>query len=210
MESLVRDVQIIDPPKRLAIFVSNMHGGGAQRSILNLAQGMTGRGHLVDLVLARAEGPYLPEVPEAVRVVDLKASSVLSSLPGLVGYLRRERHQAILSVMDYVNIVALWARRLAGVPTRLVVSERSTPSISAQHASSQRGCMMPQLTRRFYPWADAIVANSKGGADDLAQATGISRQRIRVIYNPVVTPELHQKAQAALDHPWFAPAQSGS
>ena len=143
-----------------------------------------------------------------MRVVDLKASRVLASLPALVRYLRRKQPQAMLSAMGYANIVALWARRLAGVPTRVVVSERNTLSSSVQHASSWRGRLMPHLIRRFYPLADGIVAVSKGVADDLAQVTGIPREHIQVIYNPVVTPELQEKAQAPLEHPWFAPGES--
>jgi glycosyltransferase involved in cell wall biosynthesis len=31
------------------------------------------------------------------------------------------------------------------------------------------------------------------------------RQRIQVIYNPIITPELRAKAQVPLEHPWFRP-----
>ena len=195
---------MVDPPTRLAIFVPTLSGGGAERVMCKLAGGIAARGHAVDLVLARAEGPYLAEVPESVRLVDLEASRVLASLPALVRYLRRERPEALLSVL-HANIVALWARRLAGVPTPVVVSERNTLSYESQYASDLRMQLMPRLTRRFYPWADGIVAVSQGVADDLARVTGLPRERIQVIYNPIVTPELRAKAQAPLEHPWFAP-----
>jgi glycosyltransferase involved in cell wall biosynthesis len=198
---------MIAPSKRLAIFIPSMRGHGAERTMLNLAQGVAERGYAVDLVLARAEGPLLAEVPESVRVVDLRASRVLASLPALVRYLRHERPHSMLSIMYHANIIALWARRLAGAPTRVVISERNTLSCSVQHASSRRGRLMPHLIRRFYPLADGIVAVSKGVADDLAQVTGIPREHIQVIYNPVVTPELQEKAQAPLEHPWFAPGE---
>ena len=196
-----------EPRKRLAIFIPNMSGGGAQRVTLNLARGIAERGYFVDLVLARAEGPYLAEVPETVRVVDLKASRVLTSLPALLRYLRRERPHALLSTMNYANIAALWACRLAGVPTRLVVSEHDTLSASAHHSSSVLGRMMPHLVRLFYPWADGIVAVSEASADDLAQITGLPRERVKVIYNPVVTAELRAGAQCSMDHPWFRTGQ---
>jgi glycosyltransferase involved in cell wall biosynthesis len=193
--------------KRLAIFVPGLYGGGAERAMLKLARGIVMRGYAVDLVLARVEGPYLAEVPESVRLVDLKARRVLTSLPALVRYLRREQPAALLSVL-HANVVALWARRLAGVPTRVVVSERNTLSYEARHyASDLRMRLAPQLNRRFYPWADAIVAVSKGVADDLAQVARIPRECIRVIYNPIVTPELREKAQAPLEHPWFVPGE---
>lgn len=40
-------------------------------------------------------------------------------------------------------------------------------------------------------------------ADDLSRTFGIPAERIQVIYNPIVTPELRTKAQAPLEHPWF-------
>ena len=198
---------MIKSQKPLAILISSMHGGGAQRVTLHLARGLAECGYPVDLVMARAEGAYLAEVPETVRVVDLKASRVLTSLPALFRYLRRERPEAMLSAMNYVNIAALWARRLAGIPTRLIVSEHSTLSASSNHASSVRERMMPHFVRRFYPWADGIISVSHGSADDLARITGLPPERIKVIYNPVITPEVRIKAQCSTDHPWFKAGQ---
>jgi glycosyltransferase involved in cell wall biosynthesis len=193
---------------RLAIFISSMRGGGAQRAMLNLAQGIARRGYAVDLVLARAEGPYLADVPASVRVVDLKAARVLSGLPALIRYLRRERPQAMVSALAYVNIVALWARRMAGVPLRMIVNEQNTLSYSASHSQRRRARLMPALVKRYYPWADGVVTVSEGVGDDLARVTGIPREAIKVIYNPAVMAlAVQERAKAPLDHPWFKPGQ---
>ena len=176
--------------------------------MLNLAHGMAESGCAVDLVLAQADGPFLAEVRRSVRVIDLKASRAITSLPGLVRYLRRERPEALLSVFGYVNIIALWARRLAGVRTRLFVNEQNTVSVEAGNSSRWRGRLVPRLIRLFYPWANGIVVVSQGVRDDLAQLTNVPRERITVIYNPsVVRAEVQNKAQAPLDHPWFLPDQ---
>jgi glycosyltransferase involved in cell wall biosynthesis len=192
---------------RVAIFAPDLVVGGAERSMLNLAAGLTGRGHTVDLVLARAQGPFLVDVPRTVRMVDLKARRVLTSLVPLIRYLRRERPVALLSVL-HGNVIAIWARRLSGVPVRLIVSERNTLSSEAQGFRQDfRVRLMPHLVKRFYPWADCVVAVSQGVADDLVRIAGIPREHIRVIYNPIVTPQLREKAQASLNHPWFAPGE---
>lgn len=185
-----------------------MRGGGAQRAMLNLAQGIARRGYSVDLVLARAEGPYVAEVPKSVRVVDLKASHVLAGLPALIRYLRRERPEAMVSALAYVNIAALWARRMAGVPLRMIVNEQNTLSYSASHSRRWRARLIPALVKHFYPWADGMVTVSEGVGDDLARVTGFPRDAIKVIYNPaVMSPEVQEKAQAPLHHPWFQPGQ---
>jgi glycosyltransferase involved in cell wall biosynthesis len=59
----------------------------------------------------------------------------------------------------------------------------------------------------FYPWADGIIAVSQGVADDLGQITRLSSDRIQVIYNPIVLPELFTLAQEPVEHPWFKPGE---
>ena len=193
--------------KRLAIFLPSFAGGGAEKSMLTLAQGLAGRGHAVDLVVARAEGPYKGAVDQRVRVVDLKVSRVLLSVPRLVRYLRAARPNALLSTLDYANVVALWAHRLAGLPTRVIVLEQNTISINSERSPQWRQRIMPRLLRRFYPWADHIVGNSRGVVDDLMHITGLPRARIHLIYNPVVTAALREMSKVGPPHPWLAAGQ---
>ena len=193
--------------ERLTLFLPSLRGGGAERVMVNLARGFSERGLKVDLVLARAEGPYMAEVPPDVRIVDLKARRVLASLPGLVRYLRREKPLALLSTLDHANIVALWAKSLAGSRTRVVVRVATTIASSSKNASNLRERLMPWLIRFFYSQADGIVAISKGVAQDLSRNIGIPAERINVIYNPAVTPELFERAKEPVEHPWFAPGE---
>lgn len=187
---------------RLAFFLPGLYDGGAERIMLNLAKGIADRGYLVDMVLARAEGPFMDQIPSSVRLIDLNVSRVLLSTPALVKYLRQEQPVALLSVL-YANIIALLAKRFAGIPLRVILGEHNTLSSVANGESDLRFHFLPLLSRWFYPWADGIVAVSKGVADDLAQMIKIPREHIQVIYNPIVTPDLIERSTALLDHPWF-------
>ncbi|MFC7053413.1 glycosyltransferase [Hansschlegelia quercus] len=219
------------PQTRLALFIRSLKAGGAERSTVNLAGALAKRGYAVDLVLGRAEGPFLADVPSAVRVVDLAARSALpvlavapwrpgdfialvpvlldnpprtlGAIPALARYLRRERPAAMLSALDHGNVAAVIARDLAGVGTRLTLSQRNHLTSDLAAAHEPRVTKLAPLIRRFYPRADAIVAVSDGVADDLAAVAEIPRERIRAIYNAVATPELYAQAAAPLDHPWF-------
>jgi glycosyltransferase involved in cell wall biosynthesis len=193
--------------QRVAIFTANMDGGGAERAMAKLAGGIAEQGYDVDLVLSRAEGHYLAEVPDTVRIVDLDASRVLTSIPALIRYLRRERPAAMLTSMNYVNVVGIWARALARVEIRLVVNEQNALSLEAANSPRRRHRLLPRLIGRFYPWADRIVSVARGTADDLARTTGVPRERIEVVHNPIVTPQLMELAKASLDHPWFRPGE---
>ena len=87
--------------KRLAFFLPSLGGGGAERTMLNLAEGFAQRGFQTDLVLANADGPYLSFVPSIVRIIDLKGPGVLNALSPLRTYLTRERPTALLSALNH-------------------------------------------------------------------------------------------------------------
>ena len=78
----------------ICLFVPSLRGGGAERVMVTLANAIAERGYSVDLVLAKAIGPYVSDVSSLVNVVDLDRSRIILSLPGLVRYLRRRKPAA--------------------------------------------------------------------------------------------------------------------
>jgi len=221
----------------IALLTRGLRGGGVQVLMMNMAQELAGRGFDVDLVCRarRAKGlaPHginvktLADYPRLIgRILAWRADpagrSVLARpvlfsfiapeplriLASLVRYLRSERPAALISATTYMNLVAIWARELAAVATRIVVSEHdhlSQHMRTGRDRGAWRWRYAPALLARLYPRADAIVAVSDGVADDLAERTGIDRARIRTIYNPIVTPDLVAKAAIDPQEPWLAP-----
>lgn len=190
----------------LALFIPSLKGGGAERVMVNLACGFADRGFQVDLLLIRAEGPYLSQIPPQVRIVSLGDRRLLLSFFALARYLKRERPQALLCGEEHVNVVSLWLRRLTGVRTKVVVAVHNNISRDSHYASKLKVRLSPYLIRWFYPWANAIVAVSQGVAEDLTRI-GLPKEAIQVIYNPVVSSQIYQKFQEPLAHPWFSPHQ---
>ncbi|WP_048894905.1 glycosyltransferase [Limnospira indica] len=191
----------------VALFLGYIGGGGAERVMLNLGRGLIAEGLKVDLVLGKAWGPHLEKVPPEIRIVDLGASGVWATILALRNYLQESQPKSLLSALHYANEIAVWAKRLGGVSTRVVVSEHNTFSEAIQHTTKLRKILLPLFVRYFYPWADGIVAVSQGAAENLAKSTGLNSDRIQYIYNPVITPELLQKSRETLDHPWFQPGE---
>lgn len=188
---------------KIALYCPSLHGGGAERVMLTLAAGFTQMGYPVDLVLAKAEGPYLSQMPPQVRLVDLQASSVAKSLPGLVRYLRDEKPRSLLSTLKHANMAALWAKRLSRVPVKLTIREANMVTQGAANALSLKDRFIPLFMPLFYPWADNVIAVSIGVAEDLARATRLRLSKIRVIYNPLDLKKISREAEEVPDHPWF-------
>lgn len=207
--------------KRLiALFVFNLGDGGTSRRTLTLAHAFAARGHRVHLLVVRPDGPLRNELSPCIRLVELESGllrllpvrgrrrlQMWASIPALVRYLRQERPDVLLAAASHANPAALWARRLARTGTRLVLRASSHLSHSAWNRKRLPRPLLPVFARLFYPWADAVIAVSEDVARDLSKVTGMPRERIVTIPNPVVTPELEEKARASLDHPWYRPGQ---
>jgi glycosyltransferase involved in cell wall biosynthesis len=138
--------------------------------------------------------------------VDLRAGRLLRSIGPLTSYLRRERPRVLVSSLTHANLVALLAARLARRATPVVVTVHNTMSQSTPE-QGLLAALEPHLLRTFYPWAASVVAVSKGAADDLSRTSGLPRNLVQVVYNPVITPSIMALTRDAPDHPWFAPGQ---
>jgi len=189
---------------KVALFITDLTGGGAERVMINLADGLVRLGREVDMVLVKAEGAMLANVPKGVNIVDLKAPHAMLSAPALAKYIDAEKPVAVLAALNQPNVAAVWAKRLSRHKPKIVISIHNTLSVEAGEAANWRVRLMPAFVRQFFGWADAIVAVSNGVADDFVTMTGIRRDRVEAIYNPVVSQEMIDRAQETVDDPWFA------
>lgn len=184
--------------------------GGVERVVVNLATGLADRGYAVEVVSCDFDGPFVEELPPSVSRhrlprVEVGPAPVVGTVPGLVAYLREARPRALISFMNQVNVVALLARRLARVDTRLIITDHNNPRLLLDERNPyyRKDRLIYRAAKYIYPWADDIVAVSEGVAEDLAAVTGIDRGRITTIYNPVVSDALRERAAEPCGHEWI-------
>ncbi|NEQ41002.1 MAG: glycosyltransferase [Okeania sp. SIO3I5] len=204
----------------IAIFLRNLTGGGAERVMLNLASGFQKKGANVEIILTNAEGRFLDQVPKEIKVIsfdnrNLYGSNLygkfklttgfqsLRSLPKLVNYLGEKKPKVLLSATHFTNEIAILAKKISGVSTPIFVSEHTNISVEAKLVEQKSSRLVPLTARLLYPFADGIVAVSQGAADSLAGITKIASEKVDVIYNPVLTPELRVKMMESIEHPWL-------
>lgn len=197
----------------VSFLFKSLSDNGVIRVLLTLAQGFIERGLQVEILVIKAQGNGQIWLPAGVKVIELKHQirgvHQFLYLFALARYLRQHQPAALICG-DGLNFASI-AKRLARVQTQVVITSHNNLSDYLQHKSAKyRNSLMGYLLRRFlwfYSWADYIVPVSQGVADDLVKIAGRPLERMRVIYNPVVTPELLEKAKQPIDHPWFAPGQ---
>lgn len=190
--------------KRVAVFVSFSGQGGVEHMITHLVREFAAAGHAVDLLLVKAESAHLARISPAVRIVRLGTNHTFTSVFALRDYLLRDRPDALLVAKDRAMKVAVLARLLAGVPTRLIGRLGTTVSAALDGKGRIRRWAWYAGMRWTYPKLDGIVAISEGVAQDIVAITGLPRERIQVIPNPVLVPEMYVLAREEIAHPWLA------
>jgi glycosyltransferase involved in cell wall biosynthesis len=192
---------------RLAILVASLAQGGVGKMRTHLINRFSELGYPVDLLLGDPESPYMDRLHPGVRVIDLGTSNAITGIPALARYLLREKPEVLLSQRIRVNVLALRARNLTRARTRIYVTANTNLSSQLDSMRPDKREKQLRLLRKYYPQNDGIMAVSRGVAEDTAHVIGIPVERIRVIHNPVVTPDLERLASIKPDHPWMSDAE---
>ncbi|MDZ7751669.1 MAG: glycosyltransferase [Gammaproteobacteria bacterium] len=187
----------------LAILVATSGHSGVDTLFRNLAAEIHGRGHALQVLRVDGHGPAWESVLPAHLIVRLGAAHVDTSLLPLVRYLRRERPRALLTDKDRVNRMAVIARRLAGVDTRLVIRIGTTFSRNLEGRRRLHRLGQHLSARHLYPRADVIVVPSRGAAADLVATASIPASKVKALPSPVITARVLAQAREMPAHPWL-------
>lgn len=190
---------------KIALFLPHIGDGGLTRVMLTLLEGFISKGYPVDLVVTKNakvdERKHL--IPEGVNLIRLKSMRTATSVLPLASYLLKNKPRVLLSGGPSCNCVALIAKIITKTSTRVIITEHSLTSVDVFDTHKVLHKAIPFLVKKLYPRADSIVAVSKAVATDLSSFSGLPIEAIEVIYNPVVTRQLLEKASMRCNHPWL-------
>jgi glycosyltransferase involved in cell wall biosynthesis len=166
-------------PQRILVFQSDMSGGGAERSVLNLLNGLDRSRFTTTLVLNRATGPYISALHDDVPIIEIGAKRMRGALLGLVREIRLQRPDILFSTMQGPSVMLWLARTLARSKAKLVLRESNN--------WTARGVSPRTVSQRVVGWvyrsADQVICLSEGVNEDTRKRYG--SVRTRTIYNPI-------------------------
>lgn len=190
--------------RRLAVLISFSGQGGVERMVMNLLRQFARYSGLeIDLLLIRAQGPHLANIPANVNVIHLKAQHTLTSIPELIGYLRSRRPEAMLVAKDRAGRAALLAKLIARVKTRIVIRLGTNLSTALEQRSTFNRWLRTMPMRFLYPMAHKIIAVSEGVKQDTIALAHIAANTVAVVRNPVITAAMIESATEAAPHDWL-------
>ncbi len=179
-------------PRRIALVIHALHGGGAERVAADMANLWVAQGDEVAVITLDSVESDVYRVNERVERVGLglmgTSRSVIQAMVhnrrrirSLRSALKAAQPDCVVSVTDRMNIVTLLACRGWQIP--VVIAEHSDPR--HQHL----GCIWERLRRWTYPHAAAAVVLTRPVAEHLRSLFG--DLPIYVVPNGIAPPASH-------------------
>jgi glycosyltransferase involved in cell wall biosynthesis len=179
-------------PGSIVFIVNSLTAGGAERALVDLLSYLEDhlRGYNAHLVLLDVE-EQLHAVPSWVQTHVLNANFNFFWSTVLLTRLLRDLSPAVtLSFLNRSNCANVISSKLLKYPC--IISERTHPS--SRFGGGVSGVITKAIMRLTYPLADQVVAVSQGVKHDLVANFGVREAKIRVIYNPVDTNRICERA----------------
>jgi len=192
---------------KIMFFLPSLGGGGAERTVIQLANNLVQQGRKVDVVvcdITGVKGKLLPEVDPQIQLVDLNCGRVANAIFPLKKLLQAVDYEVLVATQTHTNIIAALAKRLAKSSVRLILREVSTPSKNLKLQGTAK-FILKTLVNWTYPMARQVVCVSKGVETDFREYYSYTQDNLVTIYNPVIDDTYIEKLQVTVEHRFFQP-----
>jgi glycosyltransferase involved in cell wall biosynthesis len=182
-------------PRNIVFVINSLTAGGAEHALVDMLAYLEDhlRSYIVHLVLLDVE-EELHAVPAWVQKHVLNANFAFFRSTILLVRLLRELAPAVtVSFLNRSNCANVISSKIVKYPC--IISERT-------HATTRFGTglsavITKAIMRLTYPHADQVIAVSEGVKHDLMTNFSVCGAKIRVIYNPIDTDRICERALEA-------------
>ena len=176
--------------KKVMFVIPSLAGGGAEKVLVDIITNLNYERYEISLILFEKKGQYLSLVPDDVKIYDLKKINRLSFFRLIfltVKVINRIKPDSIVGFMSYANLVTILSRTLSGSKANLIITIHNCLTYQLYYERFKK--IKHFLYKRLFKFANVIVCTSKGVEIDLVKRLNLSKEKIKVIYNPL---DLHK------------------
>jgi glycosyltransferase involved in cell wall biosynthesis len=190
-------------PKRVALLLPTLQIGGAEKVLVALANYLSQRFQSVELVL-QERGPLADEVAPEVSQRLLVAPNYRTYTKLLSGYFDTDRPDFVITSIYVTGLCAVLARFGSRHKPKILIGAHNLLSAKVAKPDNRKDKYLLAVgARLLFPRADAIVCVSRGVANDLLRLVPVDPEKLHVVYNPVIPPDLARLQQEPVAHEWL-------
>jgi len=199
-----------NPKRKIAFVLANLKFGGVEKVVLTLAKGFVEKGIEVTLVLANDEGDFLKQVPHGVNIDSLNIPAPDSRgffanahrvFVALLRYFSNHDFNVVFPSWYHIDLITMFAIRLVNLfkknKTRMILILHGPYESYLSH-SRIKYLFSIIAAKIMLKLPDKLVAVS----ESVKKSFG-NNDKIAVIYNPVVPPDMLDKSNEPVDQDFF-------
>ena len=200
----------------IVILITDFAGGGVSRMMVNLALGLTHIGIKVTFITSKRcrSHPYLKDLDASLKVYavaqDDKYRNIRLCEKGMleiVELIQQSGAQHVLTSMelDHELSTNIRDRYLSDIKCVMRCGVNYRGRIKGRNFVA--GIKHKILVRAIFRKADQVLAVSQGVADALMTTCKVPADKIAVVPNPTLVPDVFEKAEVNNTHPWFSESE---
>jgi glycosyltransferase involved in cell wall biosynthesis len=142
--------------------------------------------------MLKREGRYLSLIPKDIEVIDLEVTQARFALFKIIRVIRAKKPDVVFTTLAYLNLIIALLRPFFSKKTLFIARESNTVSIRNKREKYPK--LFDWLYKNFYKNFDVIVTQAEFMKQDLVKNYGIDAKKMVIIYNPVDSALVAQKA----------------
>ena len=187
--------------RKVLFIIDDLGGGGAERVFVNIANGFVDNGIQVAFLLGKKSGVYLNILNPAIPVMEVGATSLLQYLKTFPRIFRQDNYSHIFTASHYSGTAAILAKKITGITGSVYLTHHYSHPDS-RHFKHLKGDAVLKLIHFFItPYADKIIAVSKGSLAWLRKFSQHTLPQGSFIYNPVFDESIYKLSEAEVHYP---------
>ncbi|MGX2041939.1 glycosyltransferase [Methylocaldum sp. MU1018] len=193
---------------QVCLFIPSFGDGGVGRTFVHLANGFSAHGVRTALVVNQADTAFADRLNPDVERVVFQGRNDPALEKELLAYLRLNKPSVVMTGQGRDDRIALAVKkklRDSGIKFFLRVGTSLGARTELRHRFGWSRWLFRRRQQRLFSQSDGIIANSRDAAADLSAFLNMAPERISVLPNPTVAPDILSLADRPVDHPWLAP-----
>lgn len=184
-------------PLKILVVIPSLVMGGAERLTIYLLQKLNRNKFNPALCLFENKGPLLKELPEDIKLFDLKKKNRWSFLRLVNSFnkvVKEYNPDIIYTRLWYATLIATVAKSLCFRKIFIVASEDHNYKRDIL-PSDPFGLLKRPVINWAHKTADLVIVPSMGVKDDIGNSYGVNPEKIRVIYCSVDIDSIYKKIE---------------
>ena len=177
--------------KNILFYIGSLHGGGAERVLIELLKNLNRDKYHLYLAINRPEGFFFNQIPEDVIIVDRSYAyqspfRLFDRYFGLSNIIKNEQIDIAMSFLPGANRSLMRSVFFKDPRVKFLLNEQNNPSYEDEKKIPKWKLPFTDYEARWlYPKADKLIVSCNGLREHFVKEWSLQENLVHAIYNPI-------------------------